>query len=302
MMHFETEQARNRRRTAVLLAAMFVLTCAASVMVSWYLGLGSVLVVPVAVGVAVLSVWVSYWHSDKIVLTMTRARVVDFDTAPQLHNLVEEVCIAGGIPKPLIAIVEDPAPNAFATGRNPEHGLVAFTTGLLRTMDRDELQGVAAHELAHITNRDTLVMTVAATTAGIVAILADLSWRVAFFSGGQRRRDTHPLLLIIGVVGVLLAPLAAMLLKSAVSRSRETLADATAVALTRNPAGLRRALEKLRDDTTVVETRSTAMSHLWIESPLDGRSRKMFSTHPPIQERIDRLRLMEGERSPVPTP
>ena len=267
-----------------------------ALLASWtvsYLGGSGAWIVPIAVLISVAITWGAWWNSDKFVLRMANAKIVTREQAPQLYNLVEELTIASGLPMPKIAIVEDPAPNAFATGRDPEHGVVAFTTGLLQKMDRDEIQGVAAHELAHIGNRDTLVMAVAATTAGIIAIMADIIFRATLFSGGKRQGG-HPFLALIGVVALVLAPLAAGLLRASVSRKREWLADATAVAYTRNPQGLRRALETLRDDSTVVKQTSTAISHMWIESPLSGGLGQMFSTHPPIQERIDALQKMGG--------
>ena len=197
---------------------------------------------------------------------------------------------------PKVAVVIDDAPNAFATGRNPEHALIAFTTGILDVMDRDQLQGVIAHELAHVANRDTLVSAVAATTAGAIAIVSDILARMMFF-GGRRDRDSqaNPIALLISLVVLILAPLAAVMLKSAISRKRESLADATAVSFTRNPAGLRKALEVLAADTTVVRQKSNAVAHIWIESPLDGSSvSKMFASHPPIRERIETLRAMES--------
>lgn len=292
-MSFERTQAANRRKTALLLVFLFILVVVVSLGMGVYAGVGGSVALVFAVVISVGSVWGSWWGSDRIVMRMTRAREVGPHEAPQLYHIVEEVCIASGLPLPRIAIVDDPAPNAFATGRDPEHSVVAFTTGLLQIMDRDELQGVAAHELAHIANRDTLVMSIAATTAGIVALVADLAWRISLFGGGDRKRSTHPVLLVGAVVSIILAPIAAALLRSAVSRSRETLADATAVAYTRNPAGLRRALEKLAHDSTVVRARSTAVSHLWIESPLGGKAGRLFTTHPPIAERIELLRRLE---------
>lgn len=300
MPSFEKQAASNRRRTGGLLAFLFALVWVVASIAAIQLGASGAAVTVIALLVSVTSVWVSYWKSDTIVLKVTRARVVEESEAPQLHNIVEEVCIAAGMKKPRIAIVSDPAPNAFATGRNPENSVVAFTTGLLELMDREELQGVAAHELAHVSNRDTLVMSVAATTAGIVALITDITWRMAAFGGSSRRKDTHPLILVAALVAAVLAPFAALLLKSAVSRSRERLADASAVAYTRNPAGLRRALEKLANDTTVVQARSNATAHLWIESPLDGKSMsKLFSTHPPIVERIAALRALENGVHPT---
>jgi heat shock protein HtpX len=227
---------------------------------------------------------------------MTGAKLITREDAPELFNVIEEVVIASGLPMPKVAIVEDTAPNAFATGRDPDHALIAFTTRILDVMDRDELQGVIAHELAHVANRDTLVSAVAATTAGAIAILSDFLMRMMFFGGGRDRgRNSNPLALVLSLVVLLLAPIAAIMLKSAISRKRESLADATAVSFTRNPAGLRKALEVLASDTTVVRQKSNAVAHIWIESPLDGQTvSKMFSTHPPIQERIATLRAMES--------
>jgi len=198
---------------------------------------------------------------------------------------------------PKVAIVEDRAPNAFATGRNPEHALIAFTTGILDAMDRDELQGVIAHEMAHVANRDTLVSAVAATTAGAIAIFSDFLMRMMWFGGGRRDRESNsnPIALIVSLVILILAPIAAMLLKAAISRRREALADATAVQFTRNPSGLRKALQVLQADSTVVTHASNAVAHLYIESPLDSSSvSKLFATHPPLSERIAILRAMES--------
>jgi heat shock protein HtpX len=249
------------------------------------------------VGISLVGVWGSYYGSDKLVLTMTGARVIQREDNPELFNVIEEVVIASGLPMPKVAIVEDSAPNAFATGRNPEHALIAFTTRILEVMDRDELQGVIAHELAHVANRDTLVSAVAATTAGAIAILSDFLTRMMWFGGGRDRREGNgnPILLIVSLLIMLLAPIAAMLLRSAISRRRESLADATAVSFTRTPAGLRRALETLAIDSTVVRQKSNAVAHIWIESPLDSKAvSKMFATHPPIEERIETLRAMES--------
>lgn len=260
-----------------------------------YLGKSSVGILPIAVGIALVSVWGSYFGSDKIVLSMTGARVIDHDSAPQLFNLVEELTMSAGLPMPKVAIVEDSAPNAFATGRDPDHAVIAFTTGILEKMDREQLQGVAAHELAHVANRDTLVSAIAATTAGAIALLSDFILRMTMFGGRNRENNgSNPLVLVAALVATLLAPIAATLLKAAISRKRESLADASAVAFTRNPTGLRRALEVLDRDSTVVHQRSNAVAHMWIESPLDGRSvSRLFATHPPLTERIEILRQME---------
>ncbi len=295
--NFRALQSANKGKTYFLLASMGLLTWLVTYAAMTYFGVGTAsTMVPMAVGFALFGVWGSYYGSDKLVLTMTGAKLITREDAPELFNVIEEVVIASGLPMPKEAIVEDSAPNAFATGRDPDHALIAFTTRILDVMDRDELQGVIAHELAHVANRDTLVSAVAATTAGAIAILSDFLMRMMFFGGGRdRERNSNPLALVLSLVVLLLAPIAAIMLKSAISRKRESLADATAVSFTRNPAGLRKALEVLASDTTVVHQKSNAVAHIWIESPLDGQTvSKMFSTHPPIQERIATLRAMES--------
>lgn len=260
-----------------------------------YLGNTSIGIVPIAVGIALVTVWGSYFGSDKIVLTMTGARVISHDDAPQLFNLVQELTIAAGLPMPKVAIVEDKAPNAFATGRDPQHAVVAFTTGILEVMDREQLQGIAAHELAHVANRDTLVSAIAATTAGAIALLSDFILRMTLFGGRDRERSgSNPIVLGAALLAAVLAPIAATMLKAAISRKREALADASAVEFTRNPTGLRRALETLQRDSTVVHQKSNAVAHMWIESPLDSSmTSKLFATHPPLATRIEILKQME---------
>ncbi|CAB4788003.1 unannotated protein [freshwater metagenome] len=297
-MNFRTAQAANRRKTIGLLIGMGVLVWLMAFAALTYFGQSTTAIVPVAVGIALVSVWGSYYGSDKLVLTMTGAKLIQESDNPKLFNLIQEVTIASGLPMPKVAIVIDSAPNAFATGRNQEHALIAFTTGILDVMDRDQLQGVIAHEMAHVANRDTLVSAVAATTAGAIAILSDMLTRMMWFGGGRSRdrdNNANPLALVFSLLILILAPLAAMLLKSAISRKRESLADATAVAFTRNPAGLRSALEVLAQDSTVVRQKSNSIAHIWIESPLDAKAvSKLFSTHPPIQERIAVLKAMES--------
>jgi len=296
--NFRNAEGANKRKTYFLLAAMAGLTWLVAYAALTYFGVGTTsFIVPIAVGISLIGVWGSYYGSDKLVLKMTGAQLISREDNPELFNLIEEVVIASGLPMPQVAIVQDTAPNAFATGRDPEHALIAFTTRMLEVMDRDELQGVIAHEMAHVANRDTLVSAVAATTAGAIAILSDFMARMMFFGGGRDRRDgnSNPILLVVSLAIMILAPMAAMLLRSAISRRRESLADATAVSFTRNPAGLRRALETLAIDSTVVRQRSNAVAHIWIESPLDGKAvSKLFSTHPPIEERIETLRAMES--------
>ena len=298
MPNFRQLQLANQRKTFGLLLGMAVLVFVVIYAALNYFGKTGIGLVPFAVGMALISVWGSYYASDTIVLTMTGAREIQSSDNPKLFDLIQEVCIASGLSMPKVAIVEDRAPNAFATGRNPAKAVIAFTTGILDVMDRDELQGVIAHELSHVKNRDTLVSAIAATTAGAIALLSDFIMRMMWFGGNRDREDNgnqNPLALVASLIVLILAPLAALLLRSAISRKREALADATAVAFTRNPAGLRRELEVLQQDSTVVNQRSTAVAHIWIESPLDQSSvSKLFATHPPLSERIATLRAMEA--------
>ena len=294
---FRELQQSNKRKTVGLLLGMAVLIWLISYAALTYFGVSGVGVLPVAVGISLITVWGSYYSSDSLVVRMTGARIIQEADNPNLFNLIQEVTIASGLPMPKVAIVVDSAPNAFATGRNPEHALIAFTTGILEVMDRDQLQGVVAHEMSHVANRDTLVSAIAATTAGAIALLSDFLMRMMWFGGRRDSRDSNsnPIALVISLVVMILAPLAAILLRSAISRRRESLADATAVSFTRNPAGLRSALEVLASDSTVVKARSNAVAHVWIESPLDSSSvSKLFATHPPLQERIATLRAMEN--------
>jgi heat shock protein HtpX len=298
-INFRGLQLANQRKTIGLLLGMGVLVLVVVYAALTYFGKTGVGIVPIAVGIALASVWGSYYASDKLVMTMTGAKLIEQSDNPQLFNVIQEVCIASGLKMPKVAIVQDSAPNAFATGRNEDHAVIAFTTRILEVMDRNELQGVIAHEMAHVANRDTLVSAIAATTAGAIALLSDFLTRMMWFGGGRNRNDNNnsqnPIALVVSIVILILAPVAALLLRSAISRRREALADATAVAFTRNPSGLRQALEVLQSDTTVVAQRSTAVAHIWIESPLDGSSvSKLFSTHPPIAERIATLRAMES--------
>jgi heat shock protein HtpX len=299
MADFRAMQSKNKQKTFLLIFVMGILVWFISyIAISTFGGSGAG-VIPLAVVITLISVWGSYFASDKLVLKMTRAQLISESEHPKLFNLINEVVIASGLPMPKVALVDDPAPNAFATGRNPNHALIAFTTGLLESMDRDELQGVIAHELAHVANRDTLVSSVAATTAGVIALISDILMRMLWF-GGARNRDHHgnQMPIFFAIIPLILAPIAATLLRSAISRRRESLADATAVAFTRNPAGLRSALEVLARDNTVVQARSNAVAHLYIECPLDASAvSRLFATHPPIQERIAILRAMEANPS-----
>lgn len=290
--------ASNQRRSGALIFAFVALV----MLVGWafdvLVGAGGIALVA-AFLFAVATSFASYFWSDKVALAMSRARLVSPDEEPRLHNLVEGLCIAAGLPKPRVYVVDDAAPNAFATGRNPAHAAIAVTTGLLEKMDRIELEGVIAHELSHVKNYDILVSTIAVVLVGMVAILGDMGVRVMWLGGGRRRgRDggggggPAAILAVVALVLLVLAPLAARLMHLAVSRRRESLADLTGVTLTRYPPGLASALRKLSADSAVVGTASRGTAHLWIESPIEqtqGRGawlNRLFNTHPPIEERI----------------
>ena len=258
---------------------------------------GVVIAVVVAAALAVGS----YWKSDQIALAMSRAQPASVEEYPRFHNIVEGLCIAGGLPKPRLYIVHDDAPNAFATGRDPKHAAVAVTTGLLQKMNRIELEAVIAHELSHVKNYDILVSTLAVTMVGAVALLADVGVRSMLFGGRRRDNDSGGagnILFIVALVFLVLAPIVAKVMQLAVSRRRESLADFSAVEMTRYPPGMVSALEKLRDDQTVVASGSRATAHLWIEQPMArnkeegkfARLNNLFDTHPPLEERIAALR------------
>ena len=289
----------------MLLVAFFVVLVTAVVWaVNFLFGFGTPGFL-IAVVVAGGSAFFAYWKSDAVALAMSHARPADPDKYARLHNLVEGLCIAAGLPKPRVYVIEDAAPNAFATGRNPRHAAIAVTTGLLEKMNRVELEGVLAHELSHVKNYDILVSTLAVTMVGVVALLADFSLRFLWWGGPRHRDDSSSsgpgpaaIFAVVGFALILLAPIAARLIHFAVSRRREALADATGVSLTRYPPGLISALEKLRDDSTVVHSSSRATAHLWMESPLartkeEGRLawlNRLFETHPPLEERIQALK------------
>jgi heat shock protein HtpX len=292
----------NKRRSAFLIAGFVVVLALVGAAFGVLIG-GGIIATVIALVIAAALAFASYWKADKIALAVSRARPADPAQYARLHNLVEGLCIASGLPKPGVYVIDDPAPNAFATGRNPRHAAIAVTTGLLEKMNRVELEGVVAHELSHIRNYDILVSTLAVTLVGAVALLSDIAIRTMWWNGGRVRRDgdqgnhTNPLA-IVGFILLILAPLAAKAMQAAVSRQRETLADVSACQMTRYPPGLISALEKLQHDTTVTHSASTATAHLWIEQPMSGvgdggklrRSHRMFDTHPPLEERIALLR------------
>jgi heat shock protein HtpX len=246
------------------------------------------------VGLALLTNVGSYWFSDKIVVAMAGAKPAGDAEYPELHNVVENLAITAGLPKPKIYVINDPAPNAFATGRNKEHAVIAVTTGLLAMMDRSELEGVLAHELSHIGNRDMLVSTVAVVLVGFITIAADIFLRSNIFGGGNRDEKQNPILMIVAVAFIVLAPIAATLIRLAISRKREFLADASGALLTRYPEGLANALRKIGSYQAPMRRASNATAHLYISNPFGPSAAmsglaKLFMTHPPIEERIKAL-------------
>jgi len=292
-----TQQSKNIRKTWLLMTVFLVMVIAIGYATAWYLQSPVILYIAVIFALA-MNVY-SYWFSDKLVLRMTNAVPADIHQHRELINIVENIAITTGLPMPKVYVVNDSAPNAFATGRNPEHAVVAATTGLLAILDRNELEGVMAHEMAHVGNRDMLVMTVAVVLAGFVAILADILMRSMMFGGGGNR-DRSPIFLVLGIAGIILAPLAAQLIQMAVSRKREYLADATAALITRYPEGLASALEKISSAPRPMKTANHATAHLFISDPFGSEKRTvwqkiggLFQTHPPAQERIAALRAMD---------
>ena len=238
----------------------------------------------------------SFYYSDKIVLATSGAKEIKKRDNPELFRIVENLCIGAGLPQPRVYIINDPSPNAFATGRDPKHAVVCVTTGILNLLDKSELEGVIAHELSHIRNYDIRLMGIVVVLVGFVAILSDLFIRATFFSNSDDRKG-NSIFLIVAIVLAILSPIAAMLIQTAVSRKREYLADASGSLLTRYPEGLASALEKLALDKTAPRSASNATAHLYIENPFDNKKVKnfftgLFNTHPPIEERIKILREM----------
>lgn len=292
-----TQQASNVRKTWMLMTGFLVGIVAIGYAASWYLGDPSIIYIAFFFALA-MNIG-SYWFSDKLVLRMTGAKPVSKEEAPELYNIVENLSITAGLPMPKVYLMQDASPNAFATGRDPEHAVVAATTGLLAILDRNELEGVMAHEMAHIGNRDMLVMTVAVVLAGFVAMLADFLSRAMFFGGGDNR-ERSPIFLVLGIAGIILAPIAAQMIQLAISRKREYLADASAALLTRYPEGLASALEKISGSHQPMKTASHATAHLFISDPYAAEGKRslgdkisgLFATHPPAQDRIRILREM----------
>lgn len=297
MASLYTQKGANIRRTWLLMTAFFLLVIAIGYFMAWYLREPGILYI--AVAFSVMMNVTAYWFSDKIALASTGAKEADPNEFRELHRIVENLAITAGLPKPRVYVMDDPAPNAFAAGRNPEHAVISVTTGLLSRLDRSELEGVIAHELSHIGNRDILVMTVAVVLAGFISVIADLFLRMSFFGGGNSREGKNPLMLIAGIVAIILAPIAAQLIQLAISRRREFLADASGALLTRYPDALASALQKISSYEAPMRKASHATAHLFISNPFGAHERgrfiaKLFSTHPPMEERVAALIGMKG--------
>lgn len=297
-----TQTESNIRKTWLYLTFFLLFIIGIAWIISYFLQ--EPVILYGAVIFSILMNFFSYWFSDKLVLAISGARLIEKKDNPELYRLVENLCITAGLPLPKIYIINESQPNAFATGRNQKNAVIAVTQGLLERLERSELEGVIAHELAHIGNKDMLLATILVILAGIVVILTDFFFRIAFWGGSGRRRDSRSsgamglITLLIAFLLAILAPLFATLIRLAISRKREFLADASGALLTRYPQGLARALEKISQDPQPLRVATDATAHLFIANPFRGQEEKswfhkLFLTHPPIEERIKALRGME---------
>lgn len=284
----------NKRKTAILIALFMIFIISIGWFLNYYFGYGYQSVV-IAFIISIVMSLLSYYQGDKIALKLSGAKLIAKEANPYIYRLVENLTMTAGIPMPKIHLIDSPALNAFATGRDPKHASIALTTGIVQALENEELEGVIAHELSHIKNFDIRVMTIVIVLVGLIAILSNWFLRAHFL--GSSRRDNSGrsggILMIVGLILLILSPIIAELIKLAVSRRREFLADASGALLTRYPEGLARALEKIGSSKTPLSTASAATAHLFISNPLKGRSASsVFSTHPPIEERIKKLREM----------
>jgi heat shock protein HtpX len=300
---FRDRIAANKRNSVLLIACFLAFVAVFGYVIGYaWIGdpVGAIFGLVLAFVVGTISGLATYYGGDRMVLAASRAREITHENAPVLFNVVEEMAIAGGLPMPKIYIIEDSAPNAFATGRDPEHASVAVTSGLLEKLDRDELQGVIAHEMAHVGNLDIRYAMLVGILVGTTVLISDFFLRGLWFSGSGRRREgggqAQLIMIVVAIVLAILAPFFARLLQLSISRQREYLADATAIQFTRNPKGLADALQKISGDSEVLEVANRATAHLYIVNPIkkfEKRAKGLFSTHPPIEERIQILRSME---------
>jgi len=297
-MTLYTYAESNLRKTWLLMTGFLIFIVALGWLFSYLFGNQNILFF--AVIFSILTSVSSYWYSDKIVLSLMKAKPIEKKDNPELYRIIENLCITAGLPLPKIYIIEEPQPNAFATGRDANHAVVAVTRGLLNKLERVELEGVIAHELSHIGNKDMLLQTIVVILVGIVALLSNFFLRLSFWGGGRRnsKGSGGSLLAILGIIAAILAPIAATLIQLAISRKREFLADASGALLTRYPEGLALALEKISADPNPLKVANNSTAHLFIASPFRGRQAKswftkLFMTHPPIEKRIKALRQLK---------
>ena len=284
--------AANKRKTVIIMAVFIAFVTLIVWLFDKYLGGGTGVFYGGLIGAAIYTI-VTYYAGAKLALAVNRAKEIQKSDNPRLWRIVENLAITDGLPMPKVYIMNDPAPNAFATGRDPKHAAVTVTSGILQLMTDDELQGVLAHELGHIKNYDIRVSMVAFALTAVISLLADIMLRLTWFGGGDRD-ENNQLFFIFGIAAAILAPLVATLIQLAVSRQREYLADATGALTTRYPEALATALEKIKQTGSVARVQNTATAHLFFVNPLKGHSLAgLFSTHPPIDDRIARLRSME---------
>jgi heat shock protein HtpX len=299
-MNLYDQRSSNIRRTWLLVTGFLVVVVAIGYAISWYYDDSSILVI--AVVIAIATNFYAYWASDKLVLSLNHARPASREEFFDFYTVTENLAIAAGLPMPKLYVIDDPAPNAFATGRDEKHAVVCATTGLLSMMTRVELEGVVAHELSHVKNRDMLLMTVAVVLAGFVALVANIFLRMSFWGGGRDREGGgNVIVLIVAIIGIVLAPLAAKLIEFAISRRREYLADASGALLTRYPQGLVSALQKIGGYSAPMKSANLATAHLFIGDPFGAKAggssgwiERLFSTHPPIPDRVKAL--LSGDR------
>ena len=281
--------AANKRNTVFIMLAFLVLIGGLGLAADYFYGGGFTIFIGTLIGAAAYTLF-QYFAAGRQALSMAGARQIQKADNPRLYRIVENLAITEGMPMPAVYLVDDPAPNAFATGRDPQHASVAATTGLLELMTDRELQGVMAHELGHVKNYDIRVSTIVFGLTVAVGLIADILARMAFFGGSRNNNGGNPIVLVFGLVAMLVAPLVAALIQAAVSRQREYLADATGVMTTRDPEGLASALQKLGDYARPMRKQNSTMAHLWISDPMKpGVMDRMFQTHPPIAERVKRL-------------
>lgn len=290
-----THQSQNKQKSWLLMFLFVGIVVGVGWFLSWHFDMQFILYI--AIGIALIQAAVAYWSSDKIALKSAGAQQITKDDYPELWRTTENLAITAGLPMPRLYVIEDPAPNAFATGRNPEHAAIAVTTGLLNRLDKSELEGVLAHELSHVGNRDILVMSLTVVLIGFLALVSDIFLRLSIFGFGGRDGEGggNVVSLVISIALMLLAPIAGLLIKAAISRKREYTADASGALLTRYPEGLASALEKISSyEGKGMERASDATAHLFISNPFGKRAKKgikkLFATHPPIEKRIEKLR------------